>query len=49
MILNENYYNTLINIYSIQQDDNVTVNLSYSMIVNNYRSRNVYFNFLKVF
>ncbi len=49
MILNENYYNTLINKYSIQQDDDETVNLSYSMIVNNYRSRNVYFNFPKGF
>jgi hypothetical protein len=47
MMLNENYYNALINKYSIQQDCNKTVYLSTSMILDNYRSRNVYFNFPK--
>jgi hypothetical protein len=47
MILNENYYNDLINKYSIQQDCNKIVCLSTSMILGNYRSRNVYFNFPK--
>lgn len=47
MILNENYYNDLINKYSIQQDCNKIVSLSTSMILSNYRSSNVYFNFPK--
>jgi hypothetical protein len=47
MILNENYYNTLINKYSIQEDCNKTVCLSTSIILGNYGSRNVYFNFPK--
>jgi mRNA-degrading endonuclease HigB of HigAB toxin-antitoxin module len=47
MILNENYYKDLINKYSIQQDCNKTVYLSDSMIIKNYESRNVYFNFPK--
>ncbi len=47
MILNQKYYNALINKYSIQQDCNKIVYLSTSMILDNYRSRNVYFNFPK--
>ncbi|PLB85342.1 hypothetical protein C0T31_11430 [Dysgonamonadaceae bacterium] len=47
MILNQKYYNALINKYSIQQDCNKIVYLSISMILDNYRSRNVYFNFPK--
>jgi hypothetical protein len=47
MMLNQKYYNALINKYSIQQDCDKIVYLSTSMILDNYRSRNVYFNFPK--
>ncbi len=47
MILNEKYYNALINKYSIRRDCDKMVCLSTSMILDNYRSRNVYFNFPK--
>ena len=46
-MLNQKYYNALINKYSIQQDCDKIVYLSTSMILDNYRSRNVYFNFPK--
>jgi hypothetical protein len=45
MILNEEYYNTLINKYSNPQDCNKVVFLSISMILDNYRNKNVHFNF----
>jgi hypothetical protein len=47
MILNENYYNTLINKYSLQQNCNKAVYLSTSMICDVYGNKNVYFNFPK--
>jgi len=46
-MLNENYYNALINKHSIPHDCNQTIYLTTSMILNNYRSKNVCFNFPK--
>lgn len=45
MVLNENYYKDLIDKYSIQQNCNKVVSLSISMILGNYRNKNIYFNF----
>lgn len=47
MILNEKYYNALINKYSIREDCNKVVSLSFSMIFGNYRNKNVHFDFPK--
>lgn len=47
MILNDKYYNDLINKYSIRQDCNKLAMLSASLIMSNYSSRNVHFNFPK--
>ena len=47
MALNENYYNDLINKYSIQQDCDKTIYLSASMILDNYKCKNCHFNFPK--
>lgn len=46
-MLNENYYNKLTNKYSISQDCNKTVYSTVSIILNSYRSKNIYFNFPK--
>ncbi len=46
-MLNENYYNKLINKHSISQCCNKVVYITTSAILNNYRGKNVYFNFPK--
>lgn len=48
MILNENYYNTLVTKFSSQRIDNNLAYITASLIFNNYSSsKNVYFNFPK--
>lgn len=49
LMLNENYYNTLIDKYSTNQDCNKLISLTTNVILNNYSSKNVYFNFPKGF
>jgi len=44
-MLNEDYYKTLMNKYSIPEDCNKLVCLSAAIMLDNYRGRNVYFNF----
>lgn len=46
-MLNANYYNKRIDEHSISQGGNKVVYLTTSVILNNYRGKNVYFNFPK--
>ncbi|MDR0972043.1 MAG: hypothetical protein LBM25_06645 [Bacteroidales bacterium] len=46
-MLNKNYYTALIDKFPVQQDCNEIVYLSASMILKNYKNRNIHFNFPK--
>jgi hypothetical protein len=44
-VLNESYYHDLISKYALQQDGNKATYLTFSMILNNYKKKNIYFSF----